>query len=301
MKAEVTLGVCVRNCEDFISDAIESILGQDFPMELTEVIFVDDGSTDKTLLIIKTYVKKMNMQVKIFHHKWRGLGYSRNVVVANAASDFILWVDGDMVLSKNFVSELVKFMKQHPKVGIAKGKQALRAGSNMLATLEAYSRAVSRMVDYQSEKARSKSLGTGGSIYRLEAIREVGGFDENLRGYGEDQDIEIRFRSNGWPLATTDAYFLDHERRGLSWESLWSRYWLRGYHMHYLLHKNKELIKHYRMFPPAAFLLGFFHANKLFTMTCKKAVFLLPLQYLYKATAWYLGFIGSHMNGYESE
>jgi glycosyltransferase involved in cell wall biosynthesis len=301
VKPAVTIGLCVRDCENFVGDAIESIKEQDFPHELVEVIFVDDDSTDETLSIIKSYVPKMDMKVQVFHHKWKGLGYSRNIVVNNAKGDFILWVDGDMVLSKDFVSKLVKFMEQHPEVGIAKGKQALKPGGNMLATLEAYSRAVGRMVNYQSEKARSKSLGTGGAIYRLEAIRQVGGFDENLRGYGEDLDIEIRIRKNGWLLATTDAYFLDYERRELTWKSLWSRYWLRGYYMHYFSHKNKGFIKHYRMFPPAAFLLGFLHANKLFKMTCERKIFLLPLQYLYKVTAWYFGFIRSHMNGYEPE
>ena len=299
MKPKVTVGVCVRNCEDFIKEAIDSIIDQDFPHEFMEVIFVDDGSTDKTLPIIESYVPKMDMQVKMFHHEWKGLGYSRNVVVANATGDFILWVDGDMVLSRNFVSELVKFIEQHPKVGIAKGKQALQHGSNILATLEAYSRAVGRMVDYNSEKARSKSLGTGGSIYRLKAIKQVGGFDENLRGYGEDSDIEIRFRTNGWSLVTTDAYFLDYERLGLTWKSMWSKYWLRGYYIHYFLHKNRGMIRHYRMIPPAAFLLGLLHANILFKLTHQKTVFLLPFQYVFKMMAWYIGFIRSHLDAYE--
>jgi len=91
-KPLVTLGVCVRNGEETIKDAIESIMGQDFPQELMEVIFVDDGSVDETLSIIKSYVLKMNMAVKMLHHKWKGLGYSRNVVVNNAEGDFVLWV-----------------------------------------------------------------------------------------------------------------------------------------------------------------------------------------------------------------
>ncbi|MEM3765639.1 MAG: glycosyltransferase [Candidatus Bathyarchaeia archaeon] len=301
MKPKITIGVCVKDGEHLIEYAIKSILGQDYPHELMQVIFVDDGSTDKTLSIIKSYAPKMDMKVQIFHHKWKGLGYSRNIVINNAEGDFILWVDGDMVLSKDFVSKLVKFMEQHPKVGIAKGKQAFEPGGNLLATLEAYSRAVSRMVDYQSENARLKSLGTGGAIYRLEATRQIGGFDKNLKGYGEDFDIEIRFRKNGWLLATTNAYFLDYERCGLTWKNLWWRYWLRGYYLHYFSHKNKGFIKHYRMFPPSAFVLGFLHAKKLFQITRKKMVFLLPLQYLYKATAWYFGFIRSHMNGYAPE
>lgn len=299
MKQKVTVGVCVRNCEDFIKEAIESILQQDFPHELMELIFVDDGSEDSTPSIINSFVPKLDMCVKVFHHEWKGLGATRNVVVNNANGEYIIWVDGDMILAKDYVSKLVEFMEQHPKVGIAKGKQALECGGNLLATLETYARAAGRMVNYQSEKARSKSLGTGGSIYRIEALWQAGGFDENLRGYGEDSDVEIRVRAVGWSMDTIDANFLDYERHGLEWKSLWSRYWLRGYYTHYFLHKNRGLLKHYRMFPPAAFLSGLLSACTLFRLTGRKAVFLLPFQSMFKMSAWYFGFIKSHMNSYQ--
>ena len=299
MKPRVTIGVCVRNCEDYVKEAIESIMGQDFPHELLEVIFVDDGSEDKTLSIIQEYASKMDIAAKVFHTSWKGLGHARNIVSTNAKGSFILWVDGDMVLSRNFVRKLVELMEQNPEVGIAKGNQALEPGRNLLGTLETYSRAAGRMADYQSEKSHLKALGTGGSIYRIEAIRKEGGFDESLRGYGEDWDMEIRVRAAGWSLRTVDAEFFDYERRKLTLKSLWKRYWLRGYYTHYFLHKNRGLITHYKMVPFAAFLAGLLHSRKLFRLTNRMSVYVLPFQYLFKMSAWYSGFIRSHMNSYE--
>ena len=288
----------MRNCESYVKDAINSILKQDFPNELLEVIFVDDGSEDNTLSIVQEYASQMDISAKVFHTAWKGLGHARNTVIKNAQGDFILWVDGDMMLSNDFVRKLVEFMEQHPNVGIAKGKQALKPRKNLLATLEAYSRAAGRMVNYQSRKGRFKSLGTGGSIYRIEVIKQVGNFDENLRGYCEDWDFEIRARKAGWLLFTVDAFFLDYERYGISWKNLWRRYWLRGYYTHYFLHKNSGMLKHYRMFPPAAFLSGLLHAFTLFKKTSQKVVFLLPFESMFKMTAWYIGFIKSHLNSY---
>jgi glycosyltransferase involved in cell wall biosynthesis len=298
MKPEVSIGVCVRNCENYVKEAIDSILAQDFPHELMEVIVVDDGSEDSTLSIIQDCVSSIDIPIKVFHTSWRGLGRARNMVTANAIGNFILWVDGDMLLSKDFVRKLVGFMKQHPDVGIAKGRQALKPGRNLLATLEAYSRAAGRMVDYKSEKGRLKALGTGGAVYRIKVIKQVGGFDENLRGYGEDWDIEIRVRAAGWSLCAIDADFLDYERHGITWKGLWSRYWIRGYYTHYFLHKNRGMLKHYRMFPLAAFLSGLLYAFTLFKLTGQKAVFLLPFQSVFKMTAWYVGFLRSHLNSY---
>lgn len=298
MKPKVTVGVCVKDSEATIKEAIESIIDQDFPDELMELIVVDGYSKDKTLSIIEDCLRGTNTSTKVFRESG-GLGRQRQIVVENANGEYILWVDGDMILSKDYVRTQVEFMEQNPKVGIAKGKVPLKSMGNTLATLEVFSRHASKMVNYRSKNTYSKTLGTGGSIYRTRAIIQVGGFDKDLKYYCEDWDIEIRVRAVGWLLHETDVKLLDYERVGITWKTLWRKYWLRGYYTHYFLHKRRGLIKHYRMFPPAAFLAGLLHAHKLFQLSQKKIVFLLPFQYVFKSAAWYVGFINSHLRSYE--
>jgi glycosyltransferase involved in cell wall biosynthesis len=293
MSPRITIGICARNCEAYIRETIESVEDQDFPHELMELIFVDDGSEDRTSAIINEQTHSIDTSLKIFHTEWKGIGHARNIVIENARAEYVLWVDGDMVLSRGFVKESVEFMDSHPEVAIAKGKQALRPGGNWLATVETYARAASRMLDYESDAARSKSLGTGGAIQRINVLRQVGGFDENLRGYAEDFDLEIRVRDKGYLLSTIDSEFQDYERRGLTWKILWSKYWLRGYYSYYFSHKNKGIIKHHRMFPPAAFVAGLLHAPKLYRLTHQKVVFLVPIENMFKIFAWYCGFLKS--------
>jgi glycosyltransferase involved in cell wall biosynthesis len=300
VKPKVTVGVCVRNNALTIREAVDSIVMQDFPHELMEVVVVDGYSKDETLSIIENCLKNTGIKTRIFYEN-KGLGYARQLVVDNAEGEYIIWVDGDMVISTEYIKKLVEFMDRHAKAGIAKGKQSLEFTSNMLGTLEAYSRAAGKMVNFSSKKSYAKALGTSGAVYRTKAIRQVGGFDKNIRGYCEDWDVEIRVKRAGWLLYSINANFLDYERRGLKWKDLWIRYWRRGYDTHYFLHKIRDgrLIRHYRMFPPAAFLLGIFHARILFKLTHKKEVFLLPLQYFFKMAAWYVGFTKSHLDSYE--
>jgi len=298
MKPKVTIGLCVKNSEATIRETIESIIDQDFPHELMELIVVDGNSTDKTSSIIRDCLERACLRTKVFR-EGGGLGRQRQTVVENADGEYILWVDGDMLLSKDYTKRQVEFMEQYPEVGIAKGNESLKHTKNMLSTLEILSRRAEKMVNYKSKNTYSKSLGTGGSIYRTQAIKQVGGFDKNLKYYCEDWDIEIRIRAAGWLPAKTNVEYLDYERYGLTWKSLWRKYWLRGYYTHYFLHKRPELIKHYRMFPPAAFLAGLLHAQKLFKLTHKRIVFLLPFQYVFKMTMWYVGFIKSHLHSYE--
>jgi len=271
---------------------------QDFPHDQIKVLFVDDGSEDRTLSIIKDHVQEMDMLTVVFHTSWKGLGNARNAVIANAEGDYILWVDGDMKVSSDFLRKLVEFMEINPKTGIVKGRQALSPGRNLLGTLEGYSRAIGRMVDYQSRRGWFKTVGTGGALYRMEAVKRVGGFDDSLKGYNEDWDFELRLRRAGWEMHTVNVTFLDYERRGLTWKSLWRRYWFRGYYTHYFLHKNSGMVKHYRMFPPAAFLFGLLSSFTLFKLVRKKVVFLLAVQSVFKMTAWYVGFTRSHLDCY---
>jgi len=301
MKPKVTVGMCIKNCAATVEEAIKSLLKQDFPHELMELIIVDGGSEDETLNIIMDCLSKMKtkMRVRIFHERG-GLGRQRQIVVENANGKYILWIDGDMILSKNYVAKIVKFMEQNPNVGIAKGIVSTTHKGSTLSMLETLSRYIRTYnIDYESENAYSKTLGTGGSVYRTKAIRQIGGFDESLKYYCEDWDVEIKIKASGWLRAITNVKYLDYERYRLTWKDLWKKYWLRGYYTHYFLHKHPGLIKHYRMFPPAAFLAGLLHAHKLFKLSRIKIVFLLPLQYVFKSVAWYMGFLVSHLHHYK--
>jgi glycosyltransferase involved in cell wall biosynthesis len=121
MKPVVTVGICVRNGERMLRNAVDSILSQDFPREKLQVIFVDDGSEDSTPKIISHYVSMLGNQAKFFRTPWQGLGHARNLIVDNADGEFLLFVDADEVLTNGYIQEQVDFLEKHPEVGITSG------------------------------------------------------------------------------------------------------------------------------------------------------------------------------------
>jgi GT2 family glycosyltransferase len=182
-------------------------------------------------------------------------------------------------------------MDHNQDVGVAKGRFSTSIAGNWIALLELYSRAASKMVDFDyKSKKDSKALGTGGSIYRTAIIRQIGGFDEEILGYGEDWDVEYRIRTAGWSLRVVDAEFHDRESLRIRWSELWSNYFKRGYDLHFFSRKNKGMLSLTRMLPPSSLLAGFFHSLKIYPLVHRKIVFLLPLEYLFKSTAWCVGY-----------
>jgi glycosyltransferase involved in cell wall biosynthesis len=238
---------------------------------------------------VKGYAAQMDMRVKIFHHEWQGLGYSRNIVVNNAFGKYVVWVDGDMILPKDHVRKQVGFMEMNPEVGIGKARYGIYDYNNLVSLLEdvAY-----LAVDhkYKGKINASRALGTGGSIYRVEAIKDIGGFDDKISGAGEDTDVECKMENAGWCLyRSTPAVF--YERRKKTWIDLWKEYFWQGCGAHKILAKNPRVFNLFKMTPLAGFIAGAWYSVIAYKIVRRKLIFLLPLQYTFKRIAWCCGFI----------
>lgn len=290
MKTVVTIGICVKNCEASVKEAINSIQNQDFPHELTEVIVVDDGSVDRTLKIVLDLVSKMDMKVIVFSGKWRGIGFARDLVVGEAHGQYIIWVDGDMILPEDHVSEQVKFMEQNPRVGIAKAIHRVAPKESLVAFLEHVPYLV---YDMDPKILSSKLPGTGGSIYRVSAIRQVNGFDRRLRNAGEDQDAAYRVKKAGWLIAQSSAIF--YEIRAQTWRRILNKYVWYGYGNHEFYNKNREVFSLYRMTPIGGFVAGLLYVFDAYKLTKRKSIVLLPFHFTLKLSAWCLGFTKARM------
>jgi glycosyltransferase involved in cell wall biosynthesis len=288
-KPLVTVGLCVKDSENFIEETLSSLMNQNFPFGFIEVVVVDGCSRDRTIDIIKKYLSKKNIRYRIFCEN-QGLGAARQIVVDNARGEYIVWIDGDLTFSRDYIRLLVQLMNRNSNVGIAKGRISLTPGANFIATLEIYSRAAGKMIDFNS-KIGTDSMGTAGCIYRTKAIRQVGGFDVDIKGYGEDWDAEYRIREAGWSLQTADVEYRDYERRGLTWKNVWHKYSVRGQNSRDYFLKNRRSMELYKWTPMAALISGFLHSLTLYKLTRRKIVFLLPIQHAFKMTAWFLGYL----------
>lgn len=290
-KPVVTIGICARNAERTIRQAIDSVFAQDFPEESMEIIFVDDGSEDGTLSIMREYASKINLECRIFDGTRIGLGQARNLVVNNAKGDYIVWVDSDMILPKDHVRKQVKFMQRNPKAGIAGARFYGLPEKELVVDLQNLEWIAINHIIRSKPTLNTPCAVCGGSIYRTKAIRQIQGFDTNMTGAGEDEEIEWRINRAGWSVhKETEAFFF--ERRKKTWKAIWNQFFWYGYGMHYLIHKNKRTVK------ASQVLDGLLLSSIAYRLTRRKVAFLLPIQYYFKRIAWYFGFLRAHLKGY---
>lgn len=106
MDKKVSLIIPVWNGENYLAEAIESALQQDYPNK--EVIVVDDGSTDGTQNVIETFKSRI-LSLK---QKNKGLGASRNTGIRASQGEYLAFLDHDDLWERTKISAQMKAMDE---------------------------------------------------------------------------------------------------------------------------------------------------------------------------------------------
>lgn len=110
---EVSIIMPLYNCESFISETIDSILGQTY--KDFEIITIDDGSTDDTYKLVTT---KYGEWVKCVQQKNSGLSCARNTGLSLARGRYIAFIDHDDKWLPNKLETQLSIFKDKPDVGL---------------------------------------------------------------------------------------------------------------------------------------------------------------------------------------
>lgn len=98
----VSVVMPVYNVEQYLEQAIDSLLSQ--TMKHFELIAVDDGSTDRSLEILKRYADT-DKRIKVFTQKNQYAGVARNLGLSKAKGEYVLFLDSDDFFEKTLIQE----------------------------------------------------------------------------------------------------------------------------------------------------------------------------------------------------
>ncbi len=101
MKNDISIIVPIYNAEKYLNKCIDSLIDQ--TKKELEFILVNDGSTDTSEEIIKTYKDK---RIKYFKNKNQGIGKTRNFGIEKATGKYIMFLDSDDYLDNHACEEL---------------------------------------------------------------------------------------------------------------------------------------------------------------------------------------------------
>lgn len=102
--AKISVIIPVYNREKTIKRAIDSVIGQ--LDENTELVIVNDGSTDKTEEIIKEQVEKCGKDISYYKKENEGVASARNFGIEHSKGEYIIFVDSDDYVSPNLIKTL---------------------------------------------------------------------------------------------------------------------------------------------------------------------------------------------------
>ena len=135
----------------------------------------------------------------------------------------------------------------------------------------------------------NKLPGAAGSVYRIKAAHQVGGFQKNIWGAGEDTDIAYRILKAGWKIFITQNKFLiDYNT---TFKQIWKKSFWYGYGAHFTLHKHDKMSDTvYKSSPIGGLVEGFLTSLIAYKMTGKKIAFSFACLFFLKRIAWNIGF-----------
>lgn len=174
------------NQQDYLPDAIESALAQ----PASEVIVIDDGSTDNSLDIAQGYEKH---GVKVISQVNKGLASARNTGIMNASGEWILPLDADDILLDDCVEILIDYISKNPDVDVISPSFREFGASNADVVL---------MPNPTIDDFWAGNRVGYCSVIRKSALLEIGGYSPRMVEGWEDYHLWFNLLKRGKKLIT---------------------------------------------------------------------------------------------------
>jgi glycosyltransferase involved in cell wall biosynthesis len=172
------------NRAEFIAQAVESVLAQDYPN--WELIIIDDGSVDSTHAVIAGY---SSPNIRCLRQDRQGPGAARNRGLAEARGSLIAFLDSDDYFLPGKLRAQAGMLAARKELGaLHSGWRKVDVRGRLLETVEPWRNAP--LLDLKTW-LMWKPVFLGGIMIRAEWLRRAGGFNPRL--YQTD-DVELMFR-----------------------------------------------------------------------------------------------------------
>ncbi|MBW1660197.1 MAG: poly-beta-1,6 N-acetyl-D-glucosamine synthase [Deltaproteobacteria bacterium] len=187
-----------HNEESMIENTVNRLTEMRYPDY--EIIAIDDGSTDKTLSVLKELAKKIKNFRVITLTENQGKAVALNVGSLAAKGDLILSLDADTLLSRDALKWMAWHFVKFPRVGAVTGNPRVLNRSSLLAKIQVGEYATIIGLIKRTQRLLGKILTVSGVIaaFRKQALFSVGFWDNDM--VTEDIDITWKLEKKFWDI-----------------------------------------------------------------------------------------------------
>ncbi len=194
---KVCVIIPVFNEQDFIKKSVESLIDQ--TIKPTEVIYVNDNSTDNSKNIIKNLIAKCEWIRAIDHKSFQEHVPGSKVIEAfnfglknlETQFDIICKFDGDIILPKNYIEKIIEIFNEKEKVGIAGGNLYVQKNGKWI---------------YENIAAKTHVRGPI-KAYRAECFNDINALKSSI---GWDTVDVLLAQKKGWLIYTDKNLIVKH-------------------------------------------------------------------------------------------
>jgi glycosyltransferase involved in cell wall biosynthesis len=193
----VSIIIPCYNREAYISDAIESCLKQTY--KNIEIIVVDDGSTDRSVEIVKRY----GDLISLITQSNQGVSAARNKGLFSASGEYIVMLDSDDWLSYDIIQKHVETHQKWPEIAISCADSASVDISGKESEIKPCS--------WPSEPSTPLELFLlspppfpACEMYKASIMKELGGYFEDLQAFA-DSSLRLRIILNNYKVVRTQG------------------------------------------------------------------------------------------------
>lgn len=250
----VSILMPVRNEESYIERSIRSVIEQDYPHDLMEIILADGRSTDQTKQVIQDF-QDQYAKIHLIDNPGMIVPTGMNLAIQKAKGEILIRVDGHCEIDKDYVKNCVEILKDPGIHGVGGPMETI--GETFTAKAIAI--------------AMSSFFGVGGSAfrtinnkkifvetvpfpaYRKDTVQAAGPYDEEMV---RNQDDEYNYRLlelGGKILLAPEIRSRYYSRSSL--RKLWRQYFQYGYWKVRVMQKHRGQMK-LRQFAPPLFVLS---------------------------------------------
>lgn len=227
MKNKASVIIPNWNGKDLLEDCLKSLKNQSFKDlpaggQGFEIILVDNGSTDNSI----EFVEKKFPEVKIVSlNKNFGFAKAINEGVRAASADYVVFLNNDTLVDKNWLTNLIKCANSHPEVISVNSKllnfynKKIIDGVGILINEVGQARSIgwkeSDSGQYEKENYIFGATG-GASLFRRKDFLKLRGFDENYFMYSEEVDFAFRAQFKGYKSIFEPLAIVFHKHKATS-------------------------------------------------------------------------------------